>query len=200
MLLKNKKVAIVGGGPGGLTLARLLQLKEVNVAVYERDVNKDARIQGSPLDLHEGSGLAAIHAAGLLEQFKQNYMSGADRIQIMNEQADVLFSDHDAKPEEDFGKKHFRPEISRGALRKILLESLQPGTVVWDRHFLSMETQHEGWLLHFKNGESVYADLVIAADGANSRLRPYLTGIKAFYSGVTMLEGAIDDAEKQRPS
>lgn len=199
MLLEHKTIAIVGGGPGGLTLARLLQLKGANVTVYERDINKDARIQGSPLDLHEESGLAAINAAGLLDEFKQNYMPGADRMQIMNERADVLFSDHDSKPEEDFGKEHFRPEISRGALRKIMLESLQAGTVVWNSHFLSMEAQHEGWLLHFKNGESVYADLVIAADGANSRLRPYLTDIKAFYSGVTMLEGAIYDAEKTAP-
>lgn len=199
MLLEHKNIAIVGGGPGGLTLARLLQLKGANVTVYERDINKDARVQGSPLDLHEESGLAAINAAGLLDEFKQNYMPGADRMQIMNEQADVLFSDHDSKPEEDFGQEHFRPEISRGALRKIMLESLQAGTVVWNSHFLSMEAQDEGWLLHFKNGESVYADLVIAADGANSKLRPYLTDIKAFYSGVTMLEGAIYDAEKTAP-
>lgn len=199
MLLENKTIAIVGGGPGGLTLAKLLQLKGATVKVYERDINKDARVQGSPLDLHEESGLAAINAAGLLEEFKQNYMPGADRMQIMNEQAEVLFSDHATKPEENFGQEHFRPEISRGALRKILLASLQAGTVIWNSHFLSMEAQNEGWLLHFKSGEPVYADLVIAADGANSKLRPYLTNIKAFYSGVTMLEGAIYDAAKTAP-
>lgn len=38
MLLTIKNVAIVGGGPGGLTLARLLQLKGVRVRVYERDI------------------------------------------------------------------------------------------------------------------------------------------------------------------
>ena len=40
MLIQNKHIAIVGAGPGGLTLARLLQLKGVNVKVYERDINK----------------------------------------------------------------------------------------------------------------------------------------------------------------
>ena len=199
MLSEDKQIAIVGGGPGGLTLAKLLQLKGAKVKVYERDINKHARVQGSPLDLHEDSGLAALEAAGLMEQFRQNFMPGADRMQIMDEQARVLFSDHDAKPEENFGQEHFRPEISRGALRSILLESLQEGTVVWDSHFLSMEAQNEGWLLHFRNGRQAYADLVIAADGANSKLRPYLTDIKAFYSGVTMLEGAIYDAENTAP-
>ena len=39
MILKNKKIAIVGGGPGGLTLARLLEQKGLEVKVYERDLN-----------------------------------------------------------------------------------------------------------------------------------------------------------------
>jgi len=200
MLLENKHIAIVGGGPGGLTLAKLLQLKGANVKVYERDLDKHARVQGSPLDLHEESGLAALIAAGLLEEFKANYMAGADRELITNPQAEVFFSDHEGKPEENFGHKHFRPEIDRGALRKILLESLAPDTVVWDSHFLSMDAQGDGWELQFKNGTSIYADLVIAADGANSRIRPYVTDIKPFYSGILMLEGNVYDAANKAPN
>lgn len=191
MLLQNKEIAIVGGGPGGLTLARLLQLKGANIKVYERDLNKDARVQGSPLDLHDESGLAAITKAGLLDEFKKNYMPGADRLTITNELGAIFHSDHETKPKENFGHQHFRPEIDRGALRKILLASLQPGTVVWNHHFLSMEPQKEGWLLHFKDSPSAYADLVIAADGANSKIRPYITDIRPFYSGITMLEGIV---------
>ncbi|MEH2446006.1 MAG: FAD-dependent monooxygenase, partial [Nostoc sp.] len=98
-----------------------------------------------------------------------------------------------------FGSEHFRPEIDRGPLRNILLESLQLETVVWDSHFISMEKQNEGWLLHFKNGSSSYADIIIAADGINSKIRPYITNIKAFYSGITMLEGNVYNAEKATP-
>ena len=180
MLLQNKNIAIVGGGPGGLTLAKLLQLKGANVKLYERDLDKNARVQGSPLDLHDESGLAAIRKANLFNEFKQNFLPRADRKLITNERAEVFFSDHDVKLEENFGSEYFRPEIDRGTLRKILLESLQPGTVLWDCQFISMEAQDDGWLLHFKNGSSVYADMVIAADGANSKIRPYISGIKAF--------------------
>lgn len=199
MLIQNKQIAIVGGGPGGLTLARLLQLKGAAVKVYERDFNQDARLVGSPLDLHEESGMAALRKANLLDEFKKNYRPGADKMVIANERAEIFFSDHDTKPAEDFGSEHFRPEIDRGPLRNMLLESLQPETIVWDSHFLSMEKQAEGWRLHFKNGSSAYADIVIAADGANSKIRPYITNIKAFYSGVTMLEGNIYNAEKAAP-
>ncbi|MGE8555377.1 MAG: FAD-dependent oxidoreductase [Chryseobacterium jejuense] len=191
MLIDNISIAIVGGGPAGLTLARLLQLKNANVKVFERDFNKEARVQGSPLDMHEDSGLAALRKADLLEEFKKTFRPGADKTLIMNEQAEILFSDHDTKPEDDFGAEHFRPEIDRGPLRNMLLESLHPDTVVWDSHFISMEPQNEGWMLHFKNGTFAYADLVIASDGAHSKIRPYLTDIKPVYSGVIMLEGMV---------
>lgn len=200
MLLKNKQVAIIGGGPGGLTLARLLQLQNVNVKVYERDLNKDARVQGSPLDLHDGSGLAAIHKAHLFEEFKKNFLPGADKTLLLDEKASIFYSDHETNIEEDFDNEYFRPEIDRGVLRKIILESLDPETVVWDSHFLSMEKQNEGWLLHFKNNLSVYADIVIGSDGANSRIRPYITDIKPLYSGVLMLEGNIYKSEKNAPN
>ncbi|WP_295769170.1 NAD(P)/FAD-dependent oxidoreductase [uncultured Mucilaginibacter sp.] len=198
MLLKNKQVAIIGGGPGGLTLAKLLQLKGISVKLYERDTNKDSRVQGSPLDMHEHSGMAALRAAGLQDVFKQTYMPGADKQLIVNEQAEIFYSDHD-KPEENFGYEHFRPEIDRGILRKILLESLEVDTVAWGSHFTYMEEQGEGWLVHFKDGKTAYADVVVAADGANSKIRPYLTNIKPFYSGITMLEGNLTNAAINAP-
>lgn len=199
MMKNNKQIAIVGGGPGGLTLARLLQLKGANVKVYERDMDKNARVQGSPLDLHENSGLAALHKANLMKEFKENFMVGADKTTITNDQAEIFYSDHETKKEENFGNEHFRPEIDRGVLRKILINSLQPENIVWNSQFLSMEKQGNGWILHFKNKESVYADIVIGADGANSKIRPYITDIKPFYSGITMLEGNVYEAEKSVP-
>ena len=200
MLIEDKKIAIIGGGPGGLTLARLLQLKGATVKVYERDINQDARVQGTTLDLHEDSGLKALRKANLLEAFKKNYRPGADRMIIVNENAEIFFSDHEGKPEEDFGNENFRPEIDRGPLRKMLLESLQSDTVVWDSQFVSMEKQNDGWQIHFKNGTAAYADIVVGADGANSRIRPYLTGIKSFYSGISGIMGSVHDPETTVPN
>src|ERR1700728_5267446 len=94
MLIANKQIAIVGGGPGGLTLARLLQLKGANVKIYERDINKDARVVGSPLDMHKESGFEALRKANLVEELKKNTHTGADKKIIVNEQAEIFFSDH----------------------------------------------------------------------------------------------------------
>lgn len=200
MQLENKKIAIIGGGPGGLTLARLLQQKNMNVKVFERDRDRNARVQGSPLDLHEHSGLAALREAGLLDEFRKNYMVGADKTTITNEQAEIVFSDHENYQEKAFGEEHFRPEIDRGVLRNLLIDSLDAERIIWNSQFIAMEKQGEGWLLNFKDGRTEYADIVIGSDGANSKIRPYLTNIKPFYSGITMLEGNIYDAEKKVPN
>jgi 2-polyprenyl-6-methoxyphenol hydroxylase-like FAD-dependent oxidoreductase len=112
----------------------------------------------------------------------------------MDKNARLLLDEHVNAKEE-----MFRPEIDRGPLQKMLLNSLQPGTVVWDRQFVSLTPEGESWEILFKNGGTVTADIVIAADGASSKVRPYLTPIKPFYSGVTGVEGAVYHSETASP-
>ena len=152
-------------------------------------------MQGSTLDLHEGTGLEAMKRAGLLDEFYKHHRPVASKMQLVDKSLHVVFDDH------GFAEitSETRPEIDRAPLRDILLDSLEPGTVVWDSQFISMEKQDGGWLLHFKNGTCAYADLVIAADGANSKVRPYLSDIKPVYSGITLIEGNIYHAEKNTP-
>src|SRR6202046_1043177 len=118
----GKRIAIVGGGPGGLTLARLLQQSGSEVSVYERDQSCSARVQGSALDLHESSGLAALEAAGLIDAFWANNRPDLDRLRLTDAKGTVLH-DHSRRMS-GAGK---RPEIERGPLRDLLLDSLQPG-------------------------------------------------------------------------
>src|SRR6185312_8385178 len=52
----NRRIAIIGSGPGGLTAARVLQRHGVAVTVYERDAAADARAQGGTLDMQAPTG------------------------------------------------------------------------------------------------------------------------------------------------
>lgn len=198
-LLKGKEIAIVGGGPGGLTLARLLQLKGANVKVYERDFNNEARVQGAIVDLHFESGLKVMEAANLMDAFKANYMPGADKFRMVDKDAKILADEHDQSSHESFGDEYFRPEIDRGALRNLLIAALLPDTVVWDSQFEHMVQVNNTWELQFKNGTTASADLVIGAEGYRSKIRPYVTDIKALYSGATIIQGEIDYPEKECP-
>ena len=195
-LLKNKTIAIVGGGPGGLTLARLLQLHGADIKVYERDAHKDARAKGATLDLHYESGLKALREAGLIDAFRANYRPGADRMRITDKYANIAFED----AFDSSGKGEYeRPEIDRGPLQNILLDSLKPGTVVWDSHIIGLNKLADAWQLEFKNGTTATADIVVAADGANSKIRPYITPIRPFYAGVTVVEGAVYNSAVATP-
>ena len=150
----HKTIAIVGGGPGGLTLARLLQMHGLDVKVYERDAGRNARAQGGTLDLHEDSGLKALHHAGLMEAFRANYRPGADKMTVFDRHADVLMDDLGGG---EIGSE--RPEIDRGRLRDILLDSLAAGTVVWGCHFQALTQTGSGIRIDFANGTSADADI-----------------------------------------
>ncbi|WP_338839564.1 NAD(P)/FAD-dependent oxidoreductase [Flavobacterium ginsenosidimutans] len=196
-LLENKKIAILGAGPGGLTLARLLQMKGAEVKVYERDFNQNSRVQGAIVDLHFDSGLKVMKEAGLIEAFKANYMKGADRYRIVDKEANLFVEENTG--EDDFENEHFRPEIDRGALRDMLIENLLPDTVVWNSQFLSMNKIGSSWELKFQNGSTAFVDIVIGADGYRSKVRSYVTDIKALYSGAAIIQGEIENPKIDCP-
>ncbi|PXX46515.1 FAD-dependent oxidoreductase [Undibacterium pigrum] len=190
--IQDKQIAIIGAGPGGLTLARLLQMHGAKVKVFERDINQFARVQGATLNLNEGSGLSALRAAGLMEAFELAYRPGAEKMLFVDAQAAVIIDELDSESND-------RPEIDRGPLRNLLLASLMDDTVVWDARFSSLQRTEESVEIAFENGNKFTADLLIAADGANSKIRPYITPLAPEYSGVTVLEGSVADVANTIP-
>lgn len=192
MLLHNKKVAIIGAGPVGLTMARLLQQQDVKVTVYERDTNPEARIWGGTLDLHKTSGQLALKKASLLEQyFKLALPMG------------VHFADTDGNitatrkitPENQFDN----PEINRNALRKMLLESLEEGTVIWNRKFTGLEARDGQWHISFENQPDAIADMVIGANGGMSAIRQYVADTGIEDTGTFIIQGDIAEPEINCP-
>lgn len=192
MLLKNKKIAIIGAGPAGLTIARLLQQKGVDVTVFERDKDAQTRISGGTLDLHKGSGQDAMKAAGLLE----NYYAIANAMgrTVADEQGKILFS---KKPTAE--DQYDNPEINRNDLRKLLLDSVTSNTVVWDRKFIDLKEENGKWLLQFDDGNNATADFVIGANGGMSKARKYVTDAEIEYTGTLMIQGEVPKAEISCP-
>ena len=102
----------------------------------------------------------------------------------------------------DVGDTHegSRPEIDRGTLRDLLLNALDSNCIRWGHklsHAIPLEDgKHE---LHFENGFVDIVDLVVAADGAFSRIRPLLTDAVAEYTGLTMVELNLHHAAVAHP-
>ncbi|KAI1147686.1 FAD/NAD(P)-binding domain-containing protein [Nemania diffusa] len=191
-------IAIVGGGPCGLTLARLLELARVPYVVFERDASgaPASHHQGGSLDLHAETGQAALAAAGLTAEFERHARREAEVLTVVDSQGNNRFRIGGAhKPGMD------RPEIDRSKLRDILLASLPEGRVRWGKALRGVEKDEEGeggWRLRFADGESEAGfRLVVGADGAWSKVRPVLTSAKPIYSGKFYIEGRLSHSNPQ---
>lgn len=193
MLLHHKKVAIIGAGPVGLTMARLLQQKGVSVTVYERDANAQARIWGGTLDLHKGSGQDALKAAGLLD----DYFAAAIPmgITIVDVKGEILLTKN-ITPE----NRYDNPEINRNDLRTLLLNSLTDGAVLWDSKLTHLDVRHNQWGLNFDNKNSETADMIIVANGGMSKVRHYVTDTEMEETGTIIIQGDVPEPQTQCPA
>jgi tetracycline resistance monooxygenase len=191
-LLKNKKVAIIGAGPVGLTMAKLLQQNGVAVTVYERDKDPEARIWGGTLDLHKDSGQQAMRRAGLLQTYYDLALPMG--INFADERGNIL-STKNPSPENQFDN----PEINRNALRKMLLDSLKRETVIWDRKLIRIKPQNKEWILDFENKPGIPADFVIIANGGMSKARKFVTAGEVVETGTFIVQGDVYQPEKNCP-
>jgi 2-polyprenyl-6-methoxyphenol hydroxylase-like FAD-dependent oxidoreductase len=158
-------IAIIGAGPCGLTLARLLECNGIDYVVYERDESEDSNRRGGSLDIHAETGQRALKEAGLFEEFKKHARYDDAVLTLANQQGERVFQ---------AGQGRDAPEIDRVALRQILLDSIPKDKIRWG-HLLKGTTQDEDGhhILQFMDGASASGfKLVIGADGAWSKVRP----------------------------
>lgn len=187
------RIAIVGAGPGGLVLARLLHVAAIPAIVFEREAHALARPQGGTLDLHADAGQLALQRAGLDEDFRRiaRYEDQGNR--VYDKTGTLLFSDD--------GTHGDRPEVDRTALREILLASIPADTIRWGQNLSEVRPREDGaYDLIFDGDTAGPFDLVVGADGTWSRTRPLVSAYKPQYTGLTFIEFGIDDVDRRHPA
>ncbi|WP_316758133.1 FAD-dependent oxidoreductase [Streptomyces herbicida] len=189
------RIAVVGAGLGGLALARVLQLHGRSVTVFECETATGARPQGGSLDIHADTGQVALRAADLLDRFRALSRPEGQEWRVVDPVTATVL------PVPGPGHDDDSPEIDRGQLRSLFLESLAEGTVRWGCPVTGATPLGDGsWRLLLDDGTAEDADLVVGADGAWSRIRPALSDATPGYTGVTFIETGFDDCDTRHPA
>ena len=188
------RIAIIGGGLGGLTLARILHRHGIDAVVYEREADRAARPQGGMLDLHPESGQQALAEAGLADRFRAEARPEGEEHRILDPAGRTLVH-HRPQP----GSFSGRPEIDRSVLRDLLLDALPGDAVAWRHRLVAAAPRPDGgWGLTFDSGHRTDCDVLIGADGARSVVRSLLTDVNLSYVS-TVVELTISDADRRHP-
>jgi 2-polyprenyl-6-methoxyphenol hydroxylase-like FAD-dependent oxidoreductase len=187
-------IAIIGAGLGGLTLARVLHVHGIEAALFELESGPTGRAQGGMLDIHEDNGQIALHAADLFGPFQTLIMPGGEATRVLDSRATVRMEEAD----EGDGS---RPEVERGHLRDLLLNSLPAGAVYWGAKVTAARPagagRHEVTLA---DGQSFTTGLLVGADGAWSRVRPLVSPAPPAYTGISFVETDLLDADVRHPA
>jgi 2-polyprenyl-6-methoxyphenol hydroxylase-like FAD-dependent oxidoreductase len=182
-------ITVAGAGLGGLVLARVLHVHGIPVTVYEAEDSATARTEGGLLDIHPWDGQPALSTAGLTEQFHGLVLPGRESYRVLDRAGAVLLD----RPDDGTG---VRPEVPRGDLRRVLLDSLPDGIVRWGHKVRGVQALGQGrYEVRFANGATVATGSLIGADGAWSRVRPVLSAATPKYVGVTSVETFLFDGD-----
>jgi 6-hydroxynicotinate 3-monooxygenase len=175
----KQRIAIVGAGLGGAAAAISLQQAGFTVDIYEQ----------APEFSRLGAG---IHMGpNVMKIFR--HMGIEKQLESMGSHPDFWFSrSADGEylsriPLGQFARKEYDAAyitVHRGDLHAVQMAAIAPGSVHFGKHLLSMDESADDVLLRFADGSEARADIVIGADGINSKVREHLLGAEApTYSG-----------------
>ncbi|KAF2467416.1 FAD/NAD(P)-binding domain-containing protein [Lindgomyces ingoldianus] len=197
------KIALIGAGPASLTLANILQNHSIPFTIYES--SSTIRSQGGSLDLHPRTGQLALKEANRWDQFAKHCRPESDVTKLVDIFGEVCWDEggadkHEVREEEKFDG---RPEIDRAKLMELLHENITPEAIKFNKKLskaVPSITEAKKYDLQFADGTiEKDVDLVVGGDGAWSKVRDLLTGVKPQYSGITAIEIWAFDVKEKNP-
>lgn len=195
-------VAIIGGGTGGLCLAQALHRAGVSVAVYERSKTRTERLHGYRVHINP-HGSRALHEClppDRWQAFVDTVGTSGGAFGFVTEQLDeLMLIEDEVTSGEDRDPANAHHSVSRITLHQVLSGGLD-GVLHYDKDFERYERNADGTVTcFFADGSTDVADVLVAADGANSRVRAqYLPHAERADTGIKCIAGKLPLTEKTR--
>lgn len=193
MSQKSFHVMVIGGGLGGLCLAQGLRKAGISVAVYERDRTRNERLQGYRIHI-EAMGNRALHDClppHLFDAYIKTTGSAGAGLLMSDEQLNHLmeFAVDLTKQNNPLESSH---SVSRITLRQVLLAELDD-VIQFDKCYSHYQENADGSVTaFFEDGSSATGDLLVAADGGNSRVRQqFLPQAQRVETGTVAIMGKV---------
>ncbi|KAH8807161.1 hypothetical protein F5884DRAFT_788664 [Xylogone sp. PMI_703] len=199
--MPDPKIAIIGGGIAGLTLARALHRGGVPFKVYEKDESRHSRKQGGPVNVHYDRGERALRALGVFDRYDEELISPGCEVTTLGDETGNCFLHHSRLVPDDLPALDSNaPLADRLALRQLLLDSIPTESVIWGSKLQDIAVDGTQYDLAFADGTIEKGiDLVVGADGAWSKVRSMVTDVKPYYSGVSYMETEFSDVLNAPP-
>ncbi|MEU0093594.1 NAD(P)/FAD-dependent oxidoreductase [Kribbella sp. NPDC006257] len=182
------QVAIIGAGIGGLALAHGLRQAGVGVRLFERDPSARFRKQGYRIHISPvgESALAAVLPAEVRRRVIETATHPGDLVAGFDSSLTKTFEQlyPGAGPATVSA-------IDRYAFRRALITGLDD-VLVFGKQFTSYAEKAGRVEIHFDDGSTETADVLVGADGVRSRVRAQLVpDFEVIDSGIRCLYGKI---------
>jgi 2-polyprenyl-6-methoxyphenol hydroxylase-like FAD-dependent oxidoreductase len=177
------RILIVGAGIGGLATAIALQQAGFEAAIYE---NAPAlRGIGAGISLWSNA-TSALEKLGLLDEAVSK-SAVFNSVKILNERGELLL-------QTNIGN-YPTPAICihRADLIDLLQRNCAPGTIHLGKNFERFEQTETSVTAFFADGTNATGDILIGADGINSRVRAQFKGdAKPVYRGYAVWRSTVE--------
>ncbi|MBD8682934.1 FAD-dependent urate hydroxylase HpxO [Pseudomonas sp. CFBP 13719] len=194
--MESLNIVIAGAGMGGLSAAAALQQAGHRVHVYERAA--ELAPVGAAISIWP-NGVRVLDALGLGESIER--AGGHMQSMSYSDHQDRLLTRFDLQPLYNHARRRAFP-IARARLQGILLEAVGMQNVTLGVACLDYEESQTHVQIMLSTGETVTADLLIAANGTHSVLRDKIAGrpIPRRYCGYVNWNGRIRSAADLAPA
>jgi len=190
-------VVIIGAGMGGLTTGIALKKFGHQVRIFEQ--TEKILPVGAAISLWS-NGVKCLNYLGLTDKIAKLGGQMDDLAYVDGLTGDVMTQFSLLPLIEEVGQRPY--PVARADLQNMLMDEFGRDQIYLGKKMVSLEDKADFVEVHFADGSSTQADLLIGADGTHSLTRTYVLGqqVQRRYAGYVNWNGLVEISEDLAPA